>query len=145
MCSEMDSCPFVKKNCVVASCVNDAIIFSKDNAEIERVLQQFCDLQYDFSRDKVFLLFLGVQLQNWLLGALNCCNLTSSLPQLKSWVLVMLSHAHPQLPHCFSSTWILCHSTKASIVNQLWAFYSTLGTTLIQSVLMQLTHALNVV
>ena len=48
MCSEMDPCPFIKNNCIVVLHINDTINFSKDDAEIERVLQQFCDLQYDF-------------------------------------------------------------------------------------------------
>ena len=39
----------------------------------------------------------------------------------------MLTHARPQL-HCrCSSTWTLRHSTKASIIGQLWESYSTLG------------------
>ena len=70
-CSEMDPCLFIKNNCIVVPHVNDAIIFSKDNAEIERVLQQFCDLKYDFSRDKVFLSYLGIQLQNLANGCIK--------------------------------------------------------------------------
>ena len=63
-CSEKDPCLFVKNNCVVVLYVNLAIIFSKDNAEIERVLQQFCDLKCDFSCHKTLLLCLSIQLQN---------------------------------------------------------------------------------
>ena len=63
-CSEMDPCLFIKNNCIVVLHVDDAIVFSKDDTEIERVLQQFCDLKHDFSRDKTFLSYLGIQLQN---------------------------------------------------------------------------------
>ena len=35
-CLEMDPCLFIKNNCIVVLCVDDAIIVSKDNAEIEQ-------------------------------------------------------------------------------------------------------------
>ena len=63
-CSKMDPCLFIKNNCVVVPYVDDAIIFSKDNTEIERVLQQFNDLNCNLSRDKTFSSCLCVQLQN---------------------------------------------------------------------------------
>ena len=47
-CSEMDPCSFIKNNCVMVLRVDDAIMFSEDNAEIECVLQQLNDLNYDF-------------------------------------------------------------------------------------------------
>ena len=63
-CSEMDPCLFVKNNCIVALCVDDAIILSKENVEIERVLQQFNDLNCNFLRDKTFSSCQGIKLQN---------------------------------------------------------------------------------
>ena len=91
-CSEMDPCLFVKNNCVVVLYVDDAIIFSKDNAEIERVLQQFPDLQYDFSRDMMFSSHLSIQIQNFTNGCIKLLQ-----PPLKSSVIdVMgLSDANP--------------------------------------------------
>ena len=53
-CSKMDPCFFAKNICIIVLCMDDAIIFSKHNAEIKRVLQQFHDLNYDFLRDKTF-------------------------------------------------------------------------------------------
>ena len=91
-CSELDPCLFLKNNCNVVLCVDDTIIFSKDNAEIEHVLQQFCNLQCDFSRNKTFLLYLGIQLQNLANGCIKL-----SKPHLKSSAIdVMgLSDANP--------------------------------------------------
>ena len=60
----MDPCLFVKNDCIVVLCVDDAIIFSKCDVEIKHVLQQFKDLKYGFSRDKTFSSHLGIQLQN---------------------------------------------------------------------------------
>ena len=81
-CSEMDPCLFVKNNCVVVLNVDDAIVFSKNNAEIECVLQQFNDLNYNFSRDKMFLSCLGIKLQNMSDGRIKL-----SQPHLKSSVI----------------------------------------------------------
>ena len=78
-CSEMDPCLFVKNNCIVVLYVDDAIIFSKDDAEIERILQQFCDLKYDFSRDTTFSSYLGIQLQSLADGCIKLLQ-----PHLKS-------------------------------------------------------------
>ena len=78
----------------------------------------------------------------YLMDISNCHSCTTSHVQSMLWVLVMLTHFQLQLRlHC-SNTWILCHSTKALNVDQLWAFHSTLGTTLILNVLMQLTLVL---
>ena len=85
-CSEMDPCLFVKNNCVVVLYVDDTIIFSKDNAEIEHVFQQFCDLQYDFSCDKMFSLYLSIQLQNLANGCIKL-----SQPHLKSSAIDVMS------------------------------------------------------
>ena len=64
---------------------------------------------------------------------------------LKNVVVPHGPQAHFQSHHLCSSTWTLRHLTKASIIGQLWEFYSALGTTLIQSVLMQMTHVLIIV
>ena len=74
-CSKMDPCLFVKNNCIVVLCMDDAIIFSKDKAEIERVLQQFNDLNYNFLHDKTFSLYLGIQLQNLSNGCIKLSQL----------------------------------------------------------------------
>ena len=91
-CSEMDPCLFIKNNCIVVLYVNDANIFSKDNAKIERVLQQFCDLECDFSCNKMFSSYLGIQLQNLADEQIKLLQ-----PHLKSFVIdVMgLSDANP--------------------------------------------------
>ena len=74
----MDPCLFVKNDCIVVLCVDDAIIFSKCDVEIKHVLQQFKDLKYGFSRDKTFSSHLGIQLQNLSDGRIRL-----SLPHLK--------------------------------------------------------------
>ena len=76
-----------------------------------------------------------------LIDASNCHSHTSSHLQLTSWVSVMPTHVPLQLHPHSSSTWILCHLTKASIVNQLWTFHCALGTTLTLSALVQSTLA----
>ena len=43
---------------------DDVIIFSKSDAEIEHVLQQFNDFNYDFLHDKMFSLCQEIQVQN---------------------------------------------------------------------------------
>ena len=60
--SEMDPCLFVKEGCVIITYVDDVIIFGRNGAEIDAVLQRFKDLKYDFSRDAGFSSYLGIQI-----------------------------------------------------------------------------------
>ena len=58
------SFPICQEHCVVVLHVDDAIVFSKGNTEIERALQQFDHLNHNFQCNKTFSLHLGIQLQN---------------------------------------------------------------------------------
>ena len=61
---------------------------------------------------------LAINFRTLPMDASSCCNPISSLLQSTSWVSVILTHAQPQLPHLFSSTWTLRRPTKASIIGQ---------------------------
>ena len=141
-CSEMDPCPFIKNFCIVVPYTDNAIVFSKDNTKIEHVLQQFNDLRYDFLHDKAFSLHLGSQLQHLSNGCIKLSQLHLKFSAINIMGLSDITHVQSQLHLRCSSMQILSHLTKVLIIDQLWAFCSTLGTTLILHVLMQTTHAL---
>ena len=60
---------------IVVPCVDDVIVFSKDDAEIEWVLQQFNNLNHDFLWNNTFSLCLGIQLQNLADGCIKLLQL----------------------------------------------------------------------
>ncbi len=90
--SEMDPCLFIKENCIIITYVDDAIIFSKDNAMIDSILARFKELKYEFSRDVSFSSYLGIKLETLQDGKIKL-----SQPHLKESVIdVMgLSDANP--------------------------------------------------
>ena len=83
--SEMDPCLFIKEGCAIITCVDDVIIFGRDNAHIEKVLAQFRDLKYEFSRDEGFSSYLGIQIERRSDGKIKL-----SQPHLKTSVVDVL-------------------------------------------------------
>ena len=90
--STFDSCLFIRKDCIVVLYVDDAIIFTKDRAGVERLFSQLRQHDYDFSEDGSFSSYLGIQLNHRPDGSVQMCQ-----PGLKkSAISVMgLDDAHP--------------------------------------------------
>ena len=88
--SEMDSCPFVKNNCIVVLYVDDAIIFSKDMQKLNVCCNSSTTSTTTFCVTRCSCHIWASSSRICPTDASNCHSCTSNHPQLTSWVLVML-------------------------------------------------------
>ena len=61
--SEFDPCLFMRNDCIILLYVDDAILMARDDAAIEKALQELRDAKYSFSRDGDFRSYLGIQIE----------------------------------------------------------------------------------
>ena len=60
--SEHDPCLFIRDDCIMALYVDDAILLSRDDASLEKVLQELKSRDYNFNRDGNFNINLGIRI-----------------------------------------------------------------------------------
>ena len=61
--SEHDPCLFFRDDCIMVLYVDDAILLSRDEASLVKVLQELKDCKYDFNRDGDFNSYLGISIE----------------------------------------------------------------------------------
>ena len=62
--SELDTCLFIRKDCIIVLYVDDAILMAKDEETLQKVLKELDDEHYSFNRDGDFKSYLGIQISN---------------------------------------------------------------------------------
>ena len=60
--SEHDPCLFIRDDCIMVLYVDDAILLSRDDASLEKVLQELKSHDYNFNRDGDFNNYLGIRI-----------------------------------------------------------------------------------
>jgi len=69
--SDQDPCLFIRNDCILMLYVDDAILNARNEASLQKVLQQLKDHGYDFNRDGDFKSYLGIQIEQLQDGALK--------------------------------------------------------------------------
>ena len=50
--SERDPCLFIRNDCIIVLCVDDAILLARDEASLTKVVQELTDNDYNFNRNR---------------------------------------------------------------------------------------------
>ena len=62
--SEFDPCLFLRSDCIICLCVDDAILHAEDDATLDLVPKQIQDAKFAFSRDEDFNSYLGILVED---------------------------------------------------------------------------------
>ena len=119
--SEIDPCLFVRRDCVIVLYVDDAILMSRNDASIDKVLQELKDAKYSFSREGDFRSYLGVQIENLPDGAIKM-----SQPHLAK-SLVDLTGMSDSTPVPTPSTGPLFRHVDSKPFDQHFSYRSAIG------------------